>query len=343
MPALLTREQFRTQVLGLLGGRCCVAQCPEPAVDAHHILERALWPDGGYYLGNGAPLCSAHHLAAERTLLQADRLRAWCGHAEVLLPPHLAPGVVYDKWGNQVHTDGTRSPGEMFHTAQVQAALSAAGLLHLFDHRVRYPRTLHLPDSPGRTKDDRVITTLAELTGVDLVVTEKMDGGNTTWMTDACYARSTDSADHPSRHYVKNLWAARRGDIPYGWRVCGEDLYATRSVPYEDLPGYFMVFAVFDQTGLMLPWDQTAEWAELLDLPTVPVLYRGSDLSAARAAWAGQREAGTSEGFVVRDAAAVAPAGFATRVAKWVRPAHVRTRDDFRARDDFAVNGLRAG
>ena len=31
-------------------------------VDAHHIMDRRLWKDGGYYLSNGAALCSKHHL-----------------------------------------------------------------------------------------------------------------------------------------------------------------------------------------------------------------------------------------------------------------------------------------
>ena len=36
--------------------------CKKPAVDAHHLLERRLWPDGGYHLDNGVSLCAEHHL-----------------------------------------------------------------------------------------------------------------------------------------------------------------------------------------------------------------------------------------------------------------------------------------
>jgi hypothetical protein len=44
-PQLLTREEFKRQVFAR-DGHC--AFCQLPPVDAHHILERRLWPDGGY-------------------------------------------------------------------------------------------------------------------------------------------------------------------------------------------------------------------------------------------------------------------------------------------------------
>lgn len=63
---LLTREEFKKQVFAKYNGRCCVPGCCKDAVDAHHILDRKLWSDGGYYLSNGAALCSEHHLDAEQ-------------------------------------------------------------------------------------------------------------------------------------------------------------------------------------------------------------------------------------------------------------------------------------
>ena len=41
-------------------GRCVL--CDAVAVDAHHVLDRKLYPDGGYYLGNGAAVCSTRGL-----------------------------------------------------------------------------------------------------------------------------------------------------------------------------------------------------------------------------------------------------------------------------------------
>lgn len=63
---LLTREEFKRQVFGRTSGKCCVPGCECAAVDAHHIMDRKLWSDGGYYLTNGAALCSKHHLDAEQ-------------------------------------------------------------------------------------------------------------------------------------------------------------------------------------------------------------------------------------------------------------------------------------
>ena len=66
MHELLTRDEFKRQVFAKTMGKCCVPRCDCDAVDAHHIMDRKLWADGGYYLSNGAALCSKHHLDAEQ-------------------------------------------------------------------------------------------------------------------------------------------------------------------------------------------------------------------------------------------------------------------------------------
>ena len=63
---LLSRADFKQFAFLLRGGMCCVPGCKEHAVDAHHIMDRKLWSDGGYYISNCAPLCAKHHLDAER-------------------------------------------------------------------------------------------------------------------------------------------------------------------------------------------------------------------------------------------------------------------------------------
>lgn len=69
METLLTREEFKKKVFERTNGKCCVPGCQCEAVDAHHILDRKLWSDNGYYLSNGAALCSEHHLDAERGVI----------------------------------------------------------------------------------------------------------------------------------------------------------------------------------------------------------------------------------------------------------------------------------
>jgi hypothetical protein len=66
---LLTREEFKKQVFAKTRGKCCVPGCNCDAVDAHHIMDRRLWNNGGYYLSNGAALCAKHHLDAERGII----------------------------------------------------------------------------------------------------------------------------------------------------------------------------------------------------------------------------------------------------------------------------------
>ncbi len=201
----------------------------------------------------------------------------------------------------------------------------------------KYPRTYHLPDSPGATGDDHVQHDLSWLDG-ELVVTEKMDGGNLTFTRDAMHARSTDSGTHPWDRPAKAQGAMTAYRIPDDWRVCGESMWARRSIAYTDLPGVFLVFGIWDETDTLLGWDDTVDWAERLELPVVPVLYRGASLSEARAAWSRQRDAATSEGFVVRSAGRIAAADFTHRLLTWVRPGHVRTDAAGRHRDDVERN-----
>lgn len=208
---------------------------------------------------------------------------------------------------------------------------------------IKYPRTPHLPTSLGSTSDDKHATkeALAHLgSGIELVCTEKLDGGNLTMSRDHFHARSLDSGTQPWDVPAKALWAAVRHDIPEGWRVSGESMYARRSVAYDSLDGVFIVFGIWNQHNRLLSWVQMEEWCELLGLPHVPLLYRGTDFAAAQSAWGKLKDDTVSEGFVVRNAGEFAYEDFGFNVAKWVRANHVRTSADWRHRDDFVVNGF---
>lgn len=334
----MSRDRFREAVFARDGGRC--VSCGEVAVDAHHILERRLWPDGGYHLDNGASVCAGCHLAAERTDLSCDRLRELAGIRRVLLPPHLYRDQAYDKWGNPIQPNGTRLRGELFDDPSVRKVLG--GVLHLFVDAVKYPRTYHLPDSPGATDDDRVLSDLSSLLGREVVVTLKMDGENTTLYRDRLHARSVSYESHPSRDRVRALHASLAHDIPEGWRVCGENLTAVHSIRYEDLPGHLLVFGVWDSRNVCLSWDETETWAALLGLPLVPLLWRGtfSDGTSALVRGLLRERPGEHEGFVVRLAGEFHYSEFRRSVAKWVRRDHVRTHGHWmRSRLEF--NGVR--
>lgn len=316
---LLSRDDFRIKVLRRSDGKCVC--CGESAVDAHHIIERKLWLDGGYYLDNGAAVCADCHYLAETTEISVEEIRKAAG-VKPLLPDHLDPKENYDKWGNVVLSDGRRLPGELFWDPSVQKILSER--LHLFDKRVKYPRTYHLPWSPGITSDDRVIS---KVDFNEVVITEKMDGENTTIYSDYIHARSLTSNRHESRAWVKSLQARIGSDIPEDMRICGENLFATHSIHYSNLPSYFLVFSVWCR-DTCLSWDETVEWSELLGLELVPVLYRGAWNEGLRSSLEPPR----GEGYVVRGAGSFNLKDFKTNVAKYVRKDHVSTTSDWARR-----------
>lgn len=337
--SLLLRDEFRRGVLGRDGHRCVV--CHAPAQDAHHILERRLWPDGGYYLDNGASVCGPCHLRAEETTLTCEDLRAAAGITRVLLPPHLYDDALYDKWGNLRLPNGTRLKGELFGNESVQKILARGGVLSEFVSAVRYPRTHHLPWSHP-TKDDRTLDGLSALEGQEVVVTVKMDGENTSLYRDHIHARSLDFLTGAARSMVKGLHARIAHDIPKGWRVCGENLYARHSIHYANLPDYFLLFSLWNERNECLSWDETLEWAEMLGVKTVPLLFRGLwDEARVRSLYQPEYEGSVMEGYVVRVSRGFSYGEFRRVVGKYVKPDFVAGRHDYHRR--FVANELRPG
>lgn len=311
----MERVEFREAVFARDGGRCVI--CGKLAVDAHHLMERRLWEDGGYHLNNGVSVCAEHHLAAEETLISPDELRAAAGIMSILLPPHMYSDERYDKWGNIYLEDGRRIPGELFYDESVQKVIKGD-----FVKYFKYPRTFHLPWSPGATKDDRFMDSIP-WQGREVVVTEKMDGENTTMYRDHIHARAITNSYHPSRSRVKNLHAQIAQDIPQGWRLCGENLQAVHSIEYHDLPTHFMLFSVWDEKNECLSWDDTLEWAALINVPTVPVLWRGIWNEAAISGLPFPEFSEIREGYVIRLADQFAYSEFRKAVGKFVREGHV--------------------
>jgi predicted kinase len=203
--------------------------------------------------------------------------------------------------------------------------------------RVHYPRTAHLPWSPGAASDDIRAGDLRGLAGREVVVTEKLDGENTTLYNDGLHARSLDSAHHPSRAWVKALQGRVGSQIPDGWRVCGENMHARHSIAYDDLDSWFYGFSVWDDADRCLDWDATVRFLRGLGIPTPPVLWRGTfDEEAVRTL---RLDLARQEGYVVRTVAGFDRAEFTARVAKWVRPNHVQT-DTHWMHAEIVPNGL---
>ncbi|MEO3974236.1 RNA ligase family protein [Streptomyces sp. CAU 1734] len=189
--------------------------------------------------------------------------------------------------------------------------------------RTHYPRTPHLPWSPGAAPDDIRTGDLSGLIGREVVVTEKLDGENTTLYADGLHARSLDSAHHPSRTRVKALQGRIGHLIPPGWRVCGENMYARHSLAYDALAGHFYGFSVWDDRNNCLSWDRTVEFLRGAGIPVPAVLWRG--VYDERAIRGLKVDPARREGYVVRPADGFPMAEFGERLAKWVRPGHVQT------------------
>jgi hypothetical protein len=283
---------------------------------------------------NGVSLCAAHHRDAEMTLISPKQLREFAGIKGRILPGHLYSDVEYDKWGNICLANGTRLRGELFDDESVQKILKKGNVLGLFAKYVKYPRTYHVPFSPGLTKDDRVHKSLTQFSDLDVVVTMKMDGENTTMYNDHYHARSVDSnSDGSTQSWCRNLHASIRHDILDGYRVCGENIYAKHSILYKDLPSYFLVFSIWDDKNNCLSWDETVEWCDLIGLRTVPVLYRGifdenliKKLHVPVDPSTGQE----NEGWVLRVSRSFNYSEFRHVVGKYVRSGHVQTSHHWR-------------
>lgn len=97
----------------------------------------------------------------------------------------------------------------------------------------------------------------------------------TSMYRDGYHARSPEDAYHPSQSWCRALQARIAHDIPPGWRICGENVYARHSIAYRDLPSFFFVYSIWDEHNRALGADATREWCALLGLETVPEFYRG--------------------------------------------------------------------
>ena len=337
MPTLLTRDDFRKAVFERDGHKCVI--CGAPAQDAHHVLERRLWPDGGYYLDNGASVCGECHLAAEATTLSCDEVRKAAGITNILLPPHLYADQSYDKWANPILPNGQRLRGELFFDESVQKVI--APVLSFFTDRMKYPRTHHLPWSPGVTSDDRVMEDLAGFEGEEVAITAKMDGEQTTMYRNGFHARSLDTPSHPSRDWLWGLHRRMGHDIPEGWRVCGENLYAVHSIQYRNLPAHFLIFSIWNEKNVCLSWAETVEWINLLGLGQVPVLYQGPwDEERVKNCRRDTLNGDPCEGYVVRVARSFHYREFRDVVGKFVRADHVHTHGHW-MRTAITLNELR--
>lgn len=195
---------------------------------------------------------------------------------------------------------------------------------------MKYPRTKHLPNSPGFTQDDERLVESSHLIGKEVIYTEKLDGECTNCLTNKIHARSEESNHHPSQSWMKSFHSGFAWKIPTNIQIVGENVYAQHSIPYDRLTSFFYVFAVIDlDRKVFKSVEETIKTCIELGLIYVPILYRGTfqpDFQVPKKSAFGD----IIEGFVVRvvDEFPIEDSG--KNMAKWVRKGHVQTDEHWK-------------
>ena len=238
MTQLLSRTAFKTAVFKRDNHTCKF--CSQPAVDAHHILDRQLWDNGGYYLENGIAVCEEHHLECERTLLPLNTIYQLLPHTSRPHPATL-PNTTLDKWGNPYTPQGYRLRGPMFWTDGVQAILPKELVRTQF-----LPYDTFNPTSPKTHIDYTFAYT-------------KTYVSNMQWLNVYTDIVLDITGRTPSTtNTLQNTLSQLQNNLPPEWRAVIEQQHP------------FNLIALFNQEGALLSQDDTRSWAELLELPTAP-------------------------------------------------------------------------
>lgn len=198
---------------------------------------------------------------------------------------------------------------------------------------IKYNRTYHLPYSETITEDDKRLKTDIHFIEMDSVVcTIKMDGENSSIYPDGyIHARSLDGNKHPWQTWLKKYIQNWCYEIPTGWRVCGENLYAEHSISYifKNESQFFQVFGIYDDKNNCISWKDTLDFCELLNINHVPVFYVGKydkdKIMKQFQLYKNEHKNQEVEGFVVRNIEAFSYNDFSKNVGKYVRKNHVTT------------------
>lgn len=318
------RRKFREQCFERDNHTCVVPDCNADAVDAHHIIERSEWQNGGYIPQNGASVCEHHHKLAETNDIPPQAFWRWIG-LDGITPDGMRTDV--NKWGDEFKTPPHEELRE-YH---------------------KYPSTRHLPISHIGDDDDTYHKSIDEFLDTPLVATEKMDGSNAMLVKDTeepVRSRRGRKAQHDSfdmlfqEYWNKNVYE----QLPENLQVFGEWIYEKHSIHYgcdgccdernQGPPlenGYFQVFGVFDTDwNLWLSWNETKKWAEKLGFKTTNILFENktfkneTELYDEMASIADELTP-EREGFVIRSIYPFHYGQFGSNLGKFVRENHVQT------------------
>ena len=197
----------------------------------------------------------------------------------------------------------------------------------------KYPGTPYWPWSPSIGRDDGVHPDPSRFASESVVVTEKLDGGNTLLHAGRVYARSVAAPSEAKWMAMVKKHHAWKVHEP-GVHLYGEDIFGVHSIEYEPVPERetFYAFALRDAGGSFAPFAKVEAYAKEREIPVVPILFKGRFRSVAEIRAFVERAhgepsvlGGEREGVVLRFARGFPASEFPKNVCKSVRPGHVQT------------------
>lgn len=202
----------------------------------------------------------------------------------------------------------------------------------------KYPSTFHWPDSQTVHRDDSLLQDASVFVGTEVVITEKVDGGNTCLYNGEVYARSVAAPSTAKWFAMVKKHHAWKFNNQTDVAVYGEDIYGVHSIEYAPVPEddtyrIFAVRTVNSDPNYFCSWDEVEAFGQQWGIKTVPVMYRGvfDSVDAITKFFRSEldKESGIGgkdrEGFVMRVAGSFPADQFAQKVCKYVRPNHVQT------------------
>lgn len=195
-------------------------------------------------------------------------------------------------------------------------------------NRNKYPRTFHLSWS-NPTSDDKIIQDLSIFHGKEIVVTEKLDGENTTIYPDGyLHARSIDSRHNFTRDWAKRMASVLRFNIPKNQRFVFENVSYYHSIEYNDLESFLYLLSIWTDDNICINYDAVLKYAEILDLATPKIFYRGIFNENILKDITKSLDLNKVEGFVFRNVDEFHFNDFSNNVGKFVREGHIQNTEE---------------
>ena len=195
----------------------------------------------------------------------------------------------------------------------------------------KYPTIPYWPWSPSIGRGDGIHFDPGRFVGEHVVVTEKLDGGNTLLHAGRVYARSVVAPSEGKWMAMVKKHHAWKVNEPNVY-VYGEDIYGVHSIAYAPVPERetFYAFALKYEEGVFASFAQVEAYARQRDIPVVPVLFKGLFRSIAEIRQLVDQAhgepsvlGGEREGVVLRLARGFPAREFRINSCKSVRPGHV--------------------